>query len=328
VTRTAADRRSRRGWPAVAVLAVLLVGACSSSAPAASTAASPAHASADPTTDKLAQVQARGTLVLWTDPDYAPQSVAVKGATRVAGTKCAPNQMTAPEMTGYDAETGKLVAAALGVEACFVATPFDSMIAGGWGDRYDVAWGSGAITKDRMTRLYVTQPYYSTPASFFVRTDSPAAKPADLSGKKIGVCSGCTHHEYLQRTLELPGQKIDFVVDSPEIVTFNTEVPGLDATAKGDVDAFLCSEPVGLAAIAKGAALRELDTPAYFTNTTGYADRSLTLAPGPFLDAIDQAIADVHASGKLKALSLEFFKKDYATPAGAYDLAGLPQTVP
>ena len=75
--------------------------------------------------------------------------MAVKGATRPAGTKCAPNQMTAPEMTGYDAETGKLVAAALGVEPCFVATPFDSMIAGSWGDRYDVAWGSGAITGDR-----------------------------------------------------------------------------------------------------------------------------------------------------------------------------------
>jgi polar amino acid transport system substrate-binding protein len=321
--------RSRHSLPAVAVLAALLVGACSSSTPGASSPASPAaHASADPSTDKLAQVQARGTLVLWTDPDYAPQSMAVKGAARQAGTKCAPNQMTAPEMTGYDAETGKLVAAALAVEACFVATPFDSMIAGGWGDRYDVAWGSGAITKDRMTRLYVTQPYYATPASFFVRTDSPVTKSADLSGKKIGVCSGCTHHEYLQRTLELPGQKIDFVVDSPNIVTFNTEVPGLDATGKGDVDAFLCSEPVGLAAIAKGADLKELATPAYFTNKTGYVDRSLTLAPGPFLDAVDQAIADIHASGKLKALSLQFFKKDYATPAGAYDLAGLAQTVP
>jgi len=160
------------------------------------------------------------------------------------------------------------------------------------------------------------------------RTSSSAAKPADLSGKKIGVCSGCTHHQYLQRTLQLPGQKIDFVVDSPTIVTFNTEVPGLEATAKGDVDAFLCGEPVGLAAIAKGAELKELATPAYFTNKTGYVDRDLKLAPGPFLDAIDRAVAGAHASGKLKALSLQFFTKDYATPAGAFDLGGLAQAVP
>jgi polar amino acid transport system substrate-binding protein len=315
---------------AVGLTAAILLGACSASAsPSASSSSAPsARASADPTTDKLGQVQARGTLVLWTDPDYAPQSMAVKGATRLAGTKCAPNQMTAPEISGYDAETGKLVAAALGVEPCFVATPFDSMIAGSWGDRYDVAWGSGAVTKDRMTRLFVTQPYYATPASFFVKGSSSAADPAGLSGKKIGVCSGCTHHQYLQRTLELPGQKIDFVVDSPDIVTFNTEVPGLEATAKGEVDAFLCSEPVGLAAIAKGADLKEIGTPAYFTNKTGYVDRDLTLAAGPFLAAVDQAIQDLHASGKLKALSLEFFKKDYATAAGMFDLDGLAQTVP
>jgi polar amino acid transport system substrate-binding protein len=302
-------------------------GSSATSAPAASPSVS-AAAAGDPTTDKLAQVKARGTLVLWTDPDYAPQSMKVEGATRAADTKCGPNEMTAPEMTGYDAETGKAVAAALGVEPCFVVTPFDAMIAGSWGDRYDVAWGSGAITTDRMKRLYVTQPYYSTPASFFVKDDSTVTKPTDLSGKKIGVCSGCTHHSYLDRTLELPGQKVDFVVDKPNIVTFNTEIPGLEATAKGKLDAFLCSEPVGLAAIAKGQHLKELDTPAYFTNKTGYVDRDLTLAAGPFLAAIDKAVQDLHASGELKELSTKFFDHDYASQAAAFDLATLDQTEP
>jgi polar amino acid transport system substrate-binding protein len=312
----------------VGVLVSLLVSACSASVPQASSSASPAARSADPTTDKLAQVESRGTLVLWTDPDYAPQSFAVKGATRLTQTKCAPNQMTAPEISGYDAETGKLVATALGVEPCFIATPFDAMIAGSWGDRWDVAWGSGAITLERMERLYVTQPYYSTPANFFVKAGSSFKTPADLSGKKIGACAGCTHEKYLQRTLELPGETIDFAVESPKIVTFNTEVPGLEAVVAGDVDAFLCSEPVGLAAIAKGEALQEIETAAYFTNKTGYVDRDLTLAPARFLDAVDTAIANLHARGKLKALSVQFFEKDYATTAGAFDLAALDQQVP
>jgi ABC-type amino acid transport substrate-binding protein len=308
---------------ALAAAVVLVLAACGSGAPSASKGAP----SADPTKDKLAQVLARGTLVLWTDPDYAPQSFAVKDAKRAAGTKCAPNQLTAPEMSGYDAETGKLVAAALGVEPCFVSTPFDAMIAGSWGDRFDIAWGSGAITKGRMEKLYVTQPYYSTPANFFVKAGSPVQKPADLSGKKIGVCSGCTHHSYLERTLELPGSTIDYVVKDPTIVTYNSEPPGLDDTAAGTVDAFLCSEPVGLAAIAKGVGLREIETPAYYTFKTGYLDRDLTLAAGPFIDAINQAIKDAHASGKLKAMSTEFFKKDYATPAAAFDLTSLAQQV-
>ena len=311
---------------------VVIVAACggsgggTASAPASAAASASAASAGDPTSDKLAQVKARGTLVLWTDPDYAPQSMKVDGATRAADTKCQPNEMTGPEMTGYDAETGKLVAAALGVEPCFVVTPFDAMIAGSWGDRYDVAWGSGAITTDRMKRLYATQPYYSTPASFFVKDDSAVTKPTELSGKKIGVCSGCTHHSYLDRTLELPGAKIDFVVDKPEIVTFNSEIPGLEATAAGKLDAFLCSEPVGLGQIAKGQKLNELATAAYFTYKTGYVDRDLTLAPGPFLAAVDKAVQDLHASGKLKELSLKFFEHDYATEAATFDLASLDQT--
>jgi len=309
---------------ALALGAGLVVGGCSVATSPSTSAAPPS----DPATDKLAQVQARGTLVLWTDPDYAPQSFAVKDAKRLAATKCAPTQMTAPEISGYDAETGKLVAAALHVEACFVATPFDAMIAGAWGDRYDVAWGSGAITLDRMKRLYATQPYYATPASFFVKTGARFAKPADLSGRKIGVCSGCTHHQYLQQTLELPGQEITFAVEKPEIVTFNTEVPGLEATAAGELDAFLCSEPVGLAAIAKGDDLRELETAAYFTYKTGYVDRDLTLAAGAFLSALNAAITDLHAAGRLRELSTSFFKKDYATPAAGFALAGLGQKAP
>ena len=190
-----------------------------------------------------------------------------------------------------------------------------------------MAWASGAITVDRMTRLYATQPYYSTPASFFVRKGSSAAKPGDLSGTQIGVCSGCTHHDYLLRTLKLPGQTIEFPINDPKIVTFNTEVPGLESTASGKIDAFICSEPVGLAAIAKGADLRELDTAAYFTNKTGYVDRDLTLAAGPFLDAIDTAIRDLHAAGKLREMSLTYFGKDYASKAATFDLAALGQTV-
>jgi polar amino acid transport system substrate-binding protein len=213
------------------------------------------------------------------------------------------------------------------VEPCFVATPFDSMIAGSWGDRYDVAWGSGAITKGRMEKLYVTQPYYSTPANFFVKAGSAYQKPVDLSGKRIGVCSGCTHQSYLEKKLELPGVTIDYVVKDPTVVTYNNEPPGLQDTAAGIVDAFLCSEPVGLGQMAKGVALREIETPAYYTFKTGYVDRDLTLAAGPFLDAVNKAIKDAHAAGKLTALSTQFFEKDYSSPAAAFDLGSLSQQV-
>ena len=284
--------------------------------------------SADPTRDKLAQVQARGTLVLSTDLEYPPQSMTVEGATRPPTTKCAANQLTAAEVAGYDADTGKLVAEILGVEPCFVTPPWNDIIGGNWGDRWDVAWGSGALSAERMERLYVTQPYYSTPHAFFVRADSAATSPGDLSGKRIGACAGCTHELYLRRELELPGGELTYAVDDPVIVTYDAEPPGLDAVAAGEIDAFLCGEPVGQERIAEGLPLRMLEPPAYHTMKTGYIDRGLALVPGPFIEAVNAAIARLHADGRLQELSEQYFGVDYATAAAEFDLASVAQSLP
>src|SRR3954452_3523994 len=155
----------RRSISLVAALAFVVAGCGSGDAGTTSpNAASAQHPAGDASTDKLAQVLGRGTLILFTDPKYPPQSFAVKGAKRPAATKCAANQLTGPEIAGYDADSGKLVAKALGVEPCFVTPSWTEVTAGNWGDRWDLAYGSGAIDFDRMSVLYMTQPSYSTPA--------------------------------------------------------------------------------------------------------------------------------------------------------------------
>jgi polar amino acid transport system substrate-binding protein len=329
-------RRGSTPWLGISVLALALAGAtgCGSSASGSAAggdttkaAASTIEPSGDASTDKLAQVLARGTLILFTDPKYPPQSFTVKGAKRPSNTKCAANQMTAGEMTGYDADTGKAVARAMGVEPCFVTPSWTEVTAGNWGDRWDLAYGSGAIALDRMNVLYMTQPYYSTPTNFFVPKSSTAKSAADLSGKKIGACTGCTMEEYLRGTLDLPGPKFKVVVKNPKIVTFDTEIPGLAATAKGKLAAFLCSEPVGSEAIKDGAALRMIAAPAYYSYKTGYVDKKSGLSVGPFVARVNQIIAGLHADGTLKRLSIKYFGKDYATKAGAFDLSTIGQTV-
>lgn len=328
--------RGSAAWLGIPVLALTLAGAtgCGSSSSGSAAgggttkaAASTIQPAGDASADKLAQVLARGTLVLFTDPKYPPQSFAVKGAKRPSTTKCAANQLTAAEMAGYDADTGKAVARKMGVEPCFVAPSWTEVTAGNWGDRWDLAYGSGAIALDRMNVLYMTQPYYSTPANFFVPKSSTAKSAADLSGKKIGACAGCTMEEYLRGTLDLPGPKFKVTVKNPKIVTFDTEIPGLAATAKGKLAAFLCSEPVGSGAIKDGAALRMLAAPAYYSYKTGYVDKKSGLSVGPFVARVNQIIAGLHADGTLKRLSIKYFGKDYATKAGAFDLSTIGQTV-
>ena len=137
---------------ALLVIAIVVVTACGG------TPGSPSS-SANPTTDKLAQILARGTLVGYAELDYPPQSIRVEGASRANPTKCLPNQLTAPEVTGFDIETHKILANELGVEACFVSPQFSEVTAGNWGDRWDIAYASGAINGTRMEHLWMTQPY-------------------------------------------------------------------------------------------------------------------------------------------------------------------------
>ncbi len=312
------------------VLAAILVALGAASCGGGEDAAGPAAETAtagDPSKDKLAQILARGTLIEYFEPDYPPQSIAVEGARRPADTKCAANQLTAAEVTGYDNEVTKLIAKELGVEPCFVSPPWTEVTAGNWGDRWDIAYGSGSINADRMERLYMTQPYYAVPNRYFVAANSPYRKPSDLNGRKIGSCTDCSHEFYLKGELVIPTVEVVLNVQSPQIVTFETEGPGLAAAAKGEIDAFLAADPVGRARIMEGLKLRALDEIAFTYYPSGFVDKSSGLSARVFVARVNEIIQGFHADGTLTRLSVKWFGQDYASAAAGFDIAGLGQVV-
>jgi polar amino acid transport system substrate-binding protein len=230
-------------------------------------------------------------------------------------------------VTGFDVETTKLVAKALGVEACFAQPSWTEVTAGGWSDRLDIAYGSGAINATRMAHLFMTQPYYYVPQRFLVRKDSTATKPSDLDGKKIGTCTSCTVESYLKGTLVIPGVDLVQKVKDPALVGFETEKPGIDALAAGKIDAFLTAEPVAEEAIKEGLPLRLLDETAFSMYPSGFVDKTSGLQVKAFVDRVDEIIRMAHNDGTLKALSMQWFGADYTTPAGQFDLGKIGQTV-
>lgn len=308
----------------VAIMAIgLLVAACSG------VVGSPSSAStADPAKDKLAQILTRGTLVGYAELDYPPQSIRVEGGARATDTKCLPNQITAPEVTGFDVETTKLVAKQLGVEACFIQPTWTEVTSGNWNDRLDIVYGSGAINATRMEHLWMTQPYYYVPQRFLVGADSTFKTFSDLNGKKIGTCTSCTVESYLKGTLKIPGVDLVQKVKDPQLVGFETEGPGIDALDAGSIDAFLTAEPVGLQAIKDGKPLRLLDDAAFSMYPTGFVDKGSGLDDNAFVAKVDDIIAKAHADGTLKAMSQQWFGTDYTTPAAAFDLSKLRQQIP
>ena len=81
----------------------------------------------------------------------------------------------------------------------------------------------------------------------------------------------------------------------------------------GKIDAYLSAEAVGMEAIKQGEDLRPLTGDAFTMYLTGFLDKSSSLARRRSRAKVDQIVAKAQRSGALKALSLKYFGKDYAT---------------
>lgn len=279
--------------------------------------------------DKLAEIQARGTLVIATDAAYQPQSWFIVDSERQVNSNCEPTQYTANQFEGFDVRVAKQVADQLGVEACFVTPPWSQLVVGKWGDNWDIHAGSVAITLERMKSLFFSQPYYATPTVLLVHQDNTSyMEHEDLSGKRIGICAGCTFEAYLNGTLEIPGQQVEYHIQNAQVIAYASEDPAIQALSLGDgaeVDAVMTILPKAGAALASGAPVRILDSPVLFAYASLTFDNASQRDQRRLFTEINNIINDMHRSGKLQALSLQYQGVDLTQEAALYDISGLNQ---
>lgn len=316
---------------AVAIASAMVLAACGAPPPATTEApptAEPATsvpATEAPTTapDLLSTVLARGTLVVSSDPAYPPQSALKATPERTAGTKCTADQKTVGELEGFDIDVSAAIAKALGVEVCFVTPDWTLITAGSWAGRWDISVGSMTITPERAKVLYFAQPYYTTPAALFVYKDNTTyTQASDLSGKKIGVCGGCTYESFLNGSLDIPGETINFAIKDAVIKTYDTDTTALEDLALGDgvrLDAVLTAQPTGLEAIKNGRPLKQLGDPVYFEYLAPAIDREGSLDPASFIAKVSEAISGLHKDGTLLQLSQKWYGTDLTSAAATFD---------
>jgi polar amino acid transport system substrate-binding protein len=311
------------------LVSVLILGALALSGCAVGGGGGAAGGGEEEPADLLAAILARGTLIVSTDPAYPPQSELVEGAERDPDTQCADDQQTAAELHGFDIDVAVEIGNRLGVETCFVSPAWDLITAGNWADRWDLSIGSMTVTPERMENLYFTQPYYTTPAAFFVHRDNTSfAGPADLSGATIGVCGACTYEFYLDGTLQIPGITIDYIVADPEISTYDTDTSALQDLALGDgvrLDAVLTAQPTGAGVIADGLPLKQLGDPVYYEYLAGAVDKFHSLDSASFVARLDEVLQEMHSDGTLLEMSQEYYGLDLASAAGEFDVSQLNQ---
>lgn len=103
----------------------------------------------DATGDLLETIRDRGSIVVSTDPNYAPQSFLEPDGSFV----------------GFDIDVATEIANRLDVDIQFETPDWDLITAGSWAGRWDISVGSMTITTPRKGVLDFSQPYYYTPAT-------------------------------------------------------------------------------------------------------------------------------------------------------------------
>ncbi|MGZ8593263.1 MAG: transporter substrate-binding domain-containing protein [Actinomycetota bacterium] len=255
--------------------------------------------------DLLARIQEEGVIRVSTDPAYPPQSSL--------------NEETG-EYEGFDIDVATEIASRLGVEIQWETPAWDLMTAGHWNDRWDMSVGSMTVTPERAEVLHFSTAYYYTPAAVAVHVDNTTITDleTDLDGMRVGVCGACTYDFFLQGTLEIPGYEFDFIVDDPEIVTYDTDTTAIQDLSLGDgarLDAVISALPTLERAIDKDRPIKIVGDPVFAEPLAVAFDQSSELDAQSLVDAVSAIVEEMHADGTLTELSMTWFGTDLTIEA-------------
>jgi polar amino acid transport system substrate-binding protein len=255
--------------------------------------------------DLLQEVKDRGTLRVSTDPAYRPQSF----------------QTSSGELKGFDIDVAEEIAKRMGVDVEWIVPSWDVITAGSWNGRWDLSVGSMTITPERSKVLYFSPPYYYTPAAAAVHESNTDITDVetDLDGKTIGVCGACTYEFYLDGTLNIPGN-YDFVIDNPQIKTYDTDSSAIQDLALGDgvrLDAAMSSLLTLKEAKESGTPIKIVGDPLYYEPLAAAIDKKAPSDPQPFVDEVSKIIKEMHKDGTLTELSEKWYGYDLTKKQGA-----------
>lgn len=150
------------------------------------------------------------------------------------------------QLTGFDIEIGAALSEEMGLEHNPVTNPFETIIQGLIGNKYDAVLGSMAITDERAKTVAFSDPYYLSGGKIWVSADNTEiTEAADLEGKKIGIVAQTTYE---------PAAK-EFTDD---IQYYNSDVVALQDLVPGRIDAVITSDVVGFEAVNAGLEIKDI----------------------------------------------------------------------
>jgi polar amino acid transport system substrate-binding protein len=276
-----------------------LLSACGGSTPSAA--------------DLLEEIQNRGYIMVSTDPNYEPQSFLNTTGQRPSDTICPSDALTSSEMQGFDVDVAVEIGNRLGVETCFATPEWDMVTAGNWADKWDISVGSMTIKPARQVVLDFTTPYYYTPAMVGALDSSGLTSVDDLAGQAVCVGTSTTYEDWLNGILDLPASSI--YAQPPAgvtVVSLPTDQECAQALAAGRTDfiAYITSDTVIDANIAAGMPVMKVGKAIFSEDLAVAIDKAHSLPIDTLLQAVDDAVIEMHTDGTLSNLSNKWFGYD------------------
>jgi cystine transport system substrate-binding protein len=199
------------------------------------------------------------------------------------------------QLAGFEVDFAKALAAQLGLKPQFSPAPFAGLLGALESGRVDVVINQITITPERQAKYDFSEPYTVSGIQIIKLKATPGLdKPEDLSGKKVGVGLG-TNYEQWARTN----------VPKADIRTYDDDPTKYQDLRAGRIDAVLNDRLV--------AADFVKSSPEFVASGMPFAAQGSGVAmkkdPGLKI-VIDQAIDALRASGKLTAISQQWFAMD------------------
>ncbi len=204
------------------------------------------------------------------------------------------------EIVGFDIDLANEVAKKLGVEAEFKAIDWASKELELKSKKIDMIWNGFTITEERKEQVAFTKPYIEQKQLIVVTKESDIKSKSDLAGKVIGLQSGSSSYNALQKD-EATLESIKDIVEYSD----NNEV--LMDLAIGRTEAAVVDEVVSRYYIAK-----KPDQYVILEENFGFEDFGVGLRKEDkaLLAEINKALDELKEDGTTTKISEEWFGQD------------------
>jgi ABC-type amino acid transport substrate-binding protein len=129
---------------------------------------------------------------------------------------------------GYSVDLCNEIAERMGLECEIVPTPVGDLIDGLNSEKFDIIGSVMKMTPERIQEIDFSIPYLEVSDEIFVLKGSAIRSEADLAGKVVGTLAGTATAKELEELENLKDVKL-----------FETDLLGLEALEKGEIDAYI-----------------------------------------------------------------------------------------